>query len=171
LQITRQLRRNRKTTIHTVSFSDPSAMEELRESVNLYKSRKFDEDLEYVKNTLGGKSTSSLGIESILDRLKVDPKIGLNEKDADDLQRRDNQFGTNYKPPPETTPFYKFWLGALEDFMLKVLIGGASLSIVIDMSLADNHHRKTAWIEGCAIFVAVLVVSLVGSYNDWSKDV
>jgi Ca2+-transporting ATPase len=55
--------------------------------------------------------------------------------------------------------------------MLKILLGCACLSIVIDMSLADKSHRAKAWIEGFAIFVAVLVVSLVGSYNDWSKDV
>jgi len=55
--------------------------------------------------------------------------------------------------------------------MLKILLGCAVLSIVIDMSLADADHRSKAWIEGFAIFVAVLVVSLVGSYNDWAKDV
>lgn len=87
------------------------------------------------------------------------------------MQRRDEQFGSNYKPPPEVTPFYKFFLAALDDFMLKILLVCACISIVVDMSLSDASHRKTAWIEGAAIFNAVLVVSLVGSYNDWAKDV
>lgn len=55
--------------------------------------------------------------------------------------------------------------------MLKILLACAFFSIVIDMSLSDNEHRKTAWIEGVAILIAVLVVSFVGSYNDWAKDV
>jgi len=171
LQITRQLRRKREKAFPHVRAFYFSATEELMEAVNKYKSRTFDEDLEYVRNTLGGTIISSLGIESILEKLKVDPKVGLDEKDVADHKRRDEQFGSNFKPPPEVTPYYKFFFGALEDFMLKILLGCACLSIVIDMSLADDEHRRTAWIEGFAIFVAVLVVSLVGSYNDWSKDV
>ena len=101
----------------------------------------------------------------------MDPKVGLDANDSVDHQKRDDQFGSNYKPPPEVTPFYKFFLNALDDFMLKILLVCACLSIVIDMSLSDDDHRKTAWIEGFAIFIAVLVVSLVGSYNDWAKDV
>lgn len=106
-----------------------------------------------------------------MQKLKVDPKRGLDANDSVDHQKRDDQFGSNYKPPPEVTPFYKFFLNALDDFMLKVLLGCACLSIVIDMSLAKPEKRSKAWIEGFAIFVAVLVVSLVGSYNDWAKDV
>jgi len=55
--------------------------------------------------------------------------------------------------------------------MLRILLTCACISIIVDMSLSDSHHRKTAWIEGAAIFNAVLVVSLVGSYNDWAKEV
>jgi len=59
----------------------------------------------------------------------------------------------------------------MDDFMLKILLVCAFLSIVIDVSLADKEHRKTAWIEGIAILTAVFVVSFVGSYNDWAKEV
>lgn len=109
-----------------------------------------------------------------MQRLKVNPDVGLDEREANgglDFAQRDEQFGSNYKAPPEVTPFYKFFIGALDDFMLKILLVCACISIVVDMSLADADHRKTAWIEGVAIFNAVLVVSLVGSYNDWQKDV
>lgn len=58
----------------------------------------------------------------------------------------------------------------MDDFMLKILIVCAFLSITIDMSLADADHRNMAWVEGTAILVAVLVVSSVGAYNDWAKD-
>jgi hypothetical protein len=69
------------------------------------------------------------------------------------------------------TPFCTFFFGALEDFMLRILLVCACVSIIIDMSLSPAHHKKTAWIEGAAIFNAVFIVSMVGSYNDWAKDV
>jgi hypothetical protein len=59
----------------------------------------------------------------------------------------------------------------MDDFMLRILLVCACISIIVDMALAPAHHRKTAWIEGVAIFNAVFVVSMVGSYNDWAKDV
>jgi hypothetical protein len=51
--------------------------------------------------------------------------------------------------------------------MLKVLLVCAVFSITFDMLLADPHEREHAWIEGTAIFVAVLVVSGVSSLVDW----
>lgn len=112
-----------------------------------------------------------IGVDEVLKHLKVDPKVGLSETDTQDHEKRDSQFGSNYKPPPTVTPFCTFFLGAMDDFMLRILLVCACVSIVVDMSLSTPDHRKTAWIEGCAIFNAVFVVSMVGSYNDWAKDV
>jgi len=58
-------------------------------------------------------------------------------------------------------------LGALDDFMLKLLLVCACVSIAIDVGFADPHERSHAWIEGTAIFVAVFVVAFVGSWNDY----
>lgn len=55
--------------------------------------------------------------------------------------------------------------------MLKILLVSAFVSMGLDMALADADHRSTAWVEGFAILMAVVVVSTVGSYNDWAKDV
>lgn len=62
-------------------------------------------------------------------------------------------------------------MGALEDFMLKLLLVCAVISVCFDMGFADdNNARKTAWIEGAAIFAAVFIVASVGSYNDYKKE-
>jgi hypothetical protein len=85
-------------------------------------------------------------------------------------------------------------MGALEDFMLRLLLVCAVVSIVFDEAFAtDNSARTTgrdqlknkiyynnlttyilifniAWIEGAAIFIAVFVVAFVGSYNDFKKE-
>lgn len=133
------------------------------ETVNAYKSRTFDEDIMYIKNELGG-------LEGLTQKLRVDTAKGLSNNDQADLDKRDAQFGSNYKPPPKRTPFCTFFIAAMDDFMLKILICCAFLSITIDMSFADAEHRKMAWVEGTAILIAVFVVSSVGAYNDWAKD-
>lgn len=89
------------------------------------------------------ESFFQIGIEGVLQKLKVDPKVGLNDQDQTDLQKRDAQFGSNYKPPPVASPFCTFFAGAMDDFMLKILLACAFFSIAIDMSLADAEHRKT----------------------------
>lgn len=107
----------------------------------------------------------------MLENLEVNPEIGLRPEDKSDIKRREAQYGSNYKAPPEKKPFCSFFAAAMDDFMLKILLVAAVVSIVIDMSLADADHRKLAWIEGFAILMAVFVVSSVGAYNDWAKDV
>jgi magnesium-transporting ATPase (P-type) len=55
--------------------------------------------------------------------------------------------------------------------MLRILLVCAVISIAFDMGFAaDNSERKTAWIEGGAIFAAVFIVATVGSYNDYKKE-
>lgn len=63
-------------------------------------------------------------------------------------------------------------LGALEDFMLRLLIGCAIISMAVEIGFNINEPEKlaTAWIEGFAILVAVAVVSLVGAWSDYKKE-
>jgi magnesium-transporting ATPase (P-type) len=71
----------------------------------------------------------------------VDPDKGLTENEEEHA-KRDSQFGSNYKPPPARTPFCTFFIAAMDDFMLKILLVCAVISIVIDMSFAEKGHRK-----------------------------
>lgn len=61
-------------------------------------------------------------------------------------------------------------LEALDDFMLKILIGCAIFQLVIEMSTASKEELAHAWIEGFAILLAVAVVSLVGAGSDYKKE-
>jgi len=60
-------------------------------------------------------------------------------------------------------------LQALDDLILKILICAAIISIVVNM-VFEADHRATAWIDGAAIIVAVAVVSMVTSVNDYKKE-
>ena len=66
------------------------------------------------------------------------------------------------------TSFFELFIGALDDFTVKLLIVAATVAIVLEMSTApDTDHLKTAWIDGFAIFVAVAVVGSVTAINDY----
>jgi len=69
------------------------------------------------------------------------------------------------------TPFCTLLLGALDDFMLKILIVCATFSIAVDMSFATPEERSHAWVEGTAILIAVAVVSLVTAWSDYKKEI
>lgn len=56
---------------------------------------------------------------------------------------REEAFGSNYKEPQKRTPFCVLFYGALQDFMLKLLIVCAIISLVFDLSFADNDERTT----------------------------
>jgi hypothetical protein len=79
-------------------------------------------------------------------------------------------FGNHHKELPSQTPFYVLLFGTLEDFMLQVLIVCAVFSITVDMAFATPHERGHAWIEGASILIAVIIVSHVTAWSDYSKE-
>lgn len=56
---------------------------------------------------------------------------------------REKHFGSNFKEPPKMTPFWRLFLGALNDFMLKVLMVAAVIEIAVEVGLSDDNKRKT----------------------------
>ena len=125
------------------------------------------------------------GASGLAEKLRSSIDTGLIPVD---FTEREEQFGSNYKPPMARTPFIRLFIGALDDFMLKLLLVCAVVSICFDMGFAKKSELTTgksrkskynglltllftiAWIEGAAIFIAVFVVAFVGSYNDFKKE-
>lgn len=58
---------------------------------------------------------------------------------------------------------------ALEDYILRILIVASFVSMSISLG-SDEDHRSTSWIEGFAIFVAVIICSCVQAGNDYQKE-
>jgi Ca2+ transporting ATPase len=125
-----------------------------------YRNRKFDEDLNTIKNKFGG-------IEGLGAKLKTDIHTGLK---GDDFEIRDDVFGSNTKEKPKRTGFCKLFFMAMDDLMLKILLVSATISIVVSMAFADADERSIAWVEGVAILVAVFVVTIVTAWNDYKKE-
>lgn len=134
----------------------------LIEIIEGYRQRKYIEDVDIMKRDYGNT-------EGILDALCVNHKKGIS---ATSLEERERCFGSNYKAPPERTPFCSMVLAALEDFMLRLLIGCAFISMAVEIGFNINDPEKlaTSWIEGFAILVAVAVVSLVSAWSDYKKE-
>lgn len=134
--------------------------EKLKKVIDLYKERKYIEELDYIRNDLEG-------IPTLLSGLKTSLEEGIS---SNSLQGRNDVFGTHAKEPPERTGFCTMLKEALDDFMLKILIGCAVFQLIIEMSTAEPEDLGHAWIEGFAILLAVAVVSLVGAGSDFKKE-
>ena len=46
----------------------------------------------------------------------------------------------------------------------------AFFSIILSVSIVDDEERKTGWVEGFAILMAVFIVVIVTAVNDYTKE-
>jgi len=105
------------------------------------------------------------GSKGLFKKLNVDTKNGLNDSQVNESK---STWGENRLPDRRKRAFYEFWMDAMEDKVLMILIVAAVVSLVLGVTV--DEHPEIGWIEGFAILVAVLVVSLVAAGNDWTKD-
>mmetsp|Transcript_41559 Transcript_41559/g.29947 ORF Transcript_41559/g.29947 Transcript_41559/m.29947 type:complete len:90 (+) Transcript_41559:485-754(+) len=86
--------------------------------------------------------------------------------DARDIKRRKSFFGENTAPVPQRTPFFESLKDALNDKILLALAVCAVLSMITGMV----YSPANGWIEGTSILIAIALIVLINSCNDWSKD-
>ncbi|KAG8934505.1 hypothetical protein FRC01_002237 [Tulasnella sp. 417] len=102
------------------------------------------------------------------------------------LAVRQRIYGQNVLPtrPPKSL-WLLMWL-ALKDKVLILLMIAAAVSLALglysdfgtthepvtcpDTGLKECSEPKVEWVEGVAILIAVMIVVLVGSLNDWQKE-
>lgn len=84
-----------------------------------------------------------------------------------DFEKRQVVFGRNLiDPPPSPTIFELVLENIKEDTIVQVLLVGAIVILIIGVAT----HPKDGWIEGLAIFIAVVIVLTVSAGNDYHKD-
>jgi magnesium-transporting ATPase (P-type) len=81
-----------------------------------------------------------IGVEGLASKLRTNIDTGLS---SNDLDIRVKHFGTNMKDMPPRTPFWTFFIKALDDFMLKFLLVCACVNVGFEVGFADDYHRKT----------------------------
>jgi len=96
-------------------------------------------------------------------------KLGLSltdgYTDAQVLQSRE-KFGPNIFPQAPMTTFFDLLIESLSDTTLIILMAAAVVSLVIEML----HDPANGWIDGTSILIAVFLVSMVTSCNNYSKE-
>ena len=111
------------------------------------------------------------GVQGVAFALRTNQTQGISE---DELTKWDEAYAIrieNYgknevsrKPP---TPFIQLCMNELEDFMLRILIFCAILSICVGLIF---EFESGGWIDGFAILMAVVVVVMVGALNNFQKE-
>ncbi|KAJ2710427.1 plasma membrane calcium, partial [Coemansia spiralis] len=103
--------------------------------------------------------------------------LGEFEADCALYGERMDTYGVNILPPAKARSFLGFVWEALHDKMLILLIVAAIVSLAIgiyqDVRVTGNASedgQDVHWVEGFAILVAVAVVTLVASINDFQKE-
>lgn len=85
-------------------------------------------------------------------------------------------FSNNALPEKKPTPLWKLMWMAYNDKILWLLTVAAAISLALGLyETFGVEHPPGAppsidWVEGCAICIAILVVVLVGSLNDYQKE-
>jgi Ca2+ transporting ATPase len=75
----------------------------------------------------------------LAENLRTSFEHGLTPVDFD---KRNEHFGSNKKQPSKRTPFCTLFFGALDDFMLKLLLVCAVVSISIEVGFAEESDRS-----------------------------
>ncbi len=103
------------------------------------------------------------GIEAFIKLVGVDPNLGWSHEQVLSIREK---FGDNAFPESPLDSYLMLLLEALSDGTLLILIGAATVSLVIGV-ISEPHH---GWIEGSAIFIAIFLVSNIAAGNDYSKQ-
>ena len=128
---------------------------ELENIMGKYKERGSDfQDLKYLKEKT---------VEELVYQLKTNTETGLN-----DLDGREEAFGSNKVFVEPVPPFCSYVWDALKDLMVRILIVSAIVSIVLGVAFSEDPSKD--WVDGASIVIAVLVVVLVGSITDYQKE-
>jgi len=113
---------------------------------------------------------------------------GLDPNDADDITLRRGYFGENRFLAPPSNSFIMLFLEAFTDKTIIILCLAAIISIILGIVFPTHADRlflvfasrfiraptpasdPPGWVEGTAILISVIIVTLTSSINNWSQE-
>ncbi|KAK1689552.1 calcium-translocating P-type ATPase [Colletotrichum godetiae] len=104
------------------------------------------------------------------------PSATTHHADANGFTDRTRVYGKNILPAKKATPLWKLMWGAYNDKVIILLTVAAAISLALGLyeTFGAEHDPEEGqpvdWVEGVAIIAAILIVTLVGSLNDWQKE-
>ncbi|KAL1301415.1 hypothetical protein AAFC00_005672 [Neodothiora populina] len=104
--------------------------------------------------------------------LQSDPQPHASKETFSDRIR---VFKRNVLPEKKATPLWKLMWQAYNDKVLILLTFAAMISLALGLyetfrPREPGEPMSVDWIEGCAICIAIVIVVLVGSVNDYQKE-
>lgn len=111
------------------------------------------------------------GIRAVAAKLHANLEDGLAsaKSGSTSIEGRQIAFGANRFKSIPIKSFFSLLVGNLKDPTLILLMVAALISTVLGTAIKEQRE-ESAWSEGVAIWVAVIVVSGVGAVNDYQKD-
>ncbi|KAI1383775.1 plasma membrane calcium-transporting ATPase [Hypoxylon trugodes] len=100
----------------------------------------------------------------------------ISKSGSESFSDRIRVFGRNILPAKKPTPIWKLMWNAYNDKVILVLTVAAVVSLALGLyetfgtTPAPGDPPSVDWVEGVAIIIAILIVTLVGSLNDWQKE-
>ncbi|RDW58550.1 Calcium-transporting ATPase [Aspergillus mulundensis] len=126
------------------------------------------------------------GLAGLANGLRTDLSAGLNtealggekhtEPGKEVFADRIRVFKENVLPEKKATPLWKLMWLAYNDKVLILLTAAAAISLALGLyeTFGVEHEPGSGmpldWVEGCAICVAIVIVVMVGSLNDYQKE-
>eukprot|EP00727_Mastigamoeba_balamuthi_P011126 m51a1_g6636 hypothetical protein (1737) ;mRNA; f:95474-104575 len=114
------------------------------------------------------------GIDGLCGGVGVDPSQGVAAARPGELEDRVARFGASRLPQRKHRGFLSFLADAMQDKIIIILLVFASVSLVLGVTVREPYEeedtRKTGWIEGMAILLAVCIIASVTASNDYAKD-
>lgn len=137
------------------------------------------------------------GIDGLMQGLQTTSEKGITSSEfgtdngadkTDTIKQRANVYGTNILPKRESKSLLMLMWLALQDKILILLIVAAIVSLALGLYTKFSGRNEPVpcpdpppgqdmcegpsvdWVEGVAILIAVIIVDLVGSLNDWQKE-
>ncbi|GLI62465.1 hypothetical protein VaNZ11_005095 [Volvox africanus] len=122
-------------------------------------------DMEFYNRVGRGEGLAKLLGSSPDHGLNPDP----NASGPDSVTEHRRIFGANKYPEVPPKNFFVLVWEVVQDPILILLIAAAAVSTILGSAIPEEREKRH-WIEGIAIWVAVIIVTLVGAGNDYSKD-
>ncbi|KAJ5487120.1 hypothetical protein N7530_001420 [Penicillium desertorum] len=79
-------------------------------------------------------------------------------------------FSQNKLPARKSTGFFKLFWAAYNDKIIILLTIAAVISLSLGIYETVDEGTGVDWVEGVAICVAILIVTIVTAVNDWQKE-
>ena len=95
---------------------------------------------------------------------------------SDAFSDRIRIYKRNVLPEKKATPLWKLMWQAYNDKVLILLTAAACISLALGLyetfgaTHAPGEPMPLDWVEGCAICIAIVIVVMVGSLNDYQKE-